>query len=90
MVNQDLGTFEAKDNKIGKYLERLRKKSLKFTNFEIKQVAKNKNGHSNALAILDFVWEANRTQVVSVMIMTKDNLEEAEKIFRSIDAATSS
>lgn len=69
--------FEAKGNKIRRYVDRLEKECSKFVNFEINQISRNENDHVDALAKLTTICKANRSRVISIIILTEDNLEEA-------------
>lgn len=60
----------------------------KFSNFHIKKIAKNENGHANAFSILASVQQANHARVFSLTILEKASLEEAKKVVQSVDAST--
>lgn len=81
MVNQYLYTFESKDSKMKRYVEKLKRESSKFVTFEIKQISKNKNGIVDALSTLSVVCEA---RVIFVMILVEAHLEETKKALETL------
>lgn len=89
VVKQYMGTFEAKDNKMKRYVEQLKNQCSKFFNFELKQISRNENDYVDALATPVVVREANSNRIVSVTILVEATLEEVEKSVRNIGKVTS-
>lgn len=88
LVNQHLGTFEAKDGKMWRYVERLKKECSNFTNFEIKQILRGKK--CRYLGDFIVVCEVISNWIISIIVLTEANMEEVEKSARNIYEVTNS
>lgn len=59
VINQSNGIFEAKEEKMKKYLAKIKELATKFKTFKITQITLTNNAHVDALATLSSIVSKN-------------------------------
>ncbi|GJU51535.1 reverse transcriptase domain-containing protein [Tanacetum coccineum] len=80
VANQVLGTYIAKEENMGKYLEKAKSLISGFANFSISQVPRSKNKKANALSKIVSTSFAHLSKQVLVEVLKEKSIQEEEVV----------
>lgn len=82
--NQYAGTFEAKDDKMKKYFERLKNECFLFNKVRIEKNFSQSNSHTDTLAMLAFLYDIEHKRIVTIMVLSNASPVKAKKLIKQI------
>lgn len=85
VVNQYTGIFGTKDNKMRKYIKRLRLKCSLLRSVKIHQNSHKNNYHANALTMLASIHKTKNQQLVTVTFLFEASSSKDEKVINQVE-----